>query len=62
MGKTILQEEQGKYWTNGKTIGKIVYLGINDSPSNWWKITEEEKQQIEAQNENNLIEDIEPME
>lgn len=49
MENSILQEEQGKYWTNGKTIGKEVYLGINDSPSNWLKITEEEKEQLEKE-------------
>lgn len=59
---TKIEAEQGKYLHNGKTICKVAFLGINDSPANWREITEEEKQEIEAQNENNLIEDVEQIE
>lgn len=59
---TKLEAEQNKFLYNGKTICKVAFLGINDSPDNWREITEEEKQQIEVQNENNLIEDVEPIE
>lgn len=59
---TKLEAEQNKWLYNGETFCKVAYLGVNDSPANWREITEDEKQQIEAQNENNLIEDVEPME
>ena len=32
--------------TNGEAYGKEIYLGINDSPNNWWEITEEEYEDI----------------
>lgn len=59
---TKIEADQGKYLYNGETFCKVAYLGVNDSASNWREITEEEKQQIEAQNENNLIEDVELIE
>lgn len=46
---TKLEAEEGKYLTNGKTIGTFAHLGINDSPANWREITEEEKEQLEKE-------------
>ena len=40
-----LQAEEDMVLTNGETyssIGGSVYLGKNDSPSNWYEITAEE--------------------
>lgn len=35
-----LKAEDGKFLTNGKTYGKVVYLGTNDSADNWHEIDE----------------------
>ena len=32
---------EGMYLTNGAVYSKEVYLGCNDSPDNWYEITEE---------------------
>ena len=32
--------------TNGEAYGKEIYLGKNDSPNNWYEITEEEYEEI----------------
>ena len=37
-----LQADKGKILTNGEIYSKQVYLGINDSPNNWWEIPIEE--------------------
>ena len=31
-----------KWLTNGITVGKVVYLGVNDDISNWHEISNEE--------------------
>ena len=51
----------GKVLTNGKdysSIGGSVYLGINDSPDNWYEITEEEYNTIIAEQEAQIEENI----
>lgn len=42
MNGKILVASEGMIYTNGKDYGKVVGLGIYDSPDNWWEITEEE--------------------
>lgn len=42
-----LTAAEGMTLTNGEAFGKEVYLGVNDSPENWWEITEEEAAVIE---------------
>lgn len=42
----ILTAKEGYIYTNGDTFGYNVYLGIYDSPDNWWEITEEEYQAL----------------
>ena len=37
-----LQADEGMILTNGQTYSKLVYLGINDSPENWYEIPENE--------------------
>lgn len=52
-----LKAEDGMVLTNGETyssVGGLVYLGINDSPDNWYEITEEEYDQIKT----NIIEEL----
>jgi hypothetical protein len=43
--------------TNGTAYGKEIYLGVNDSPNNWWEITEEEYEDIlrEQEKENDMV-------
>lgn len=42
----VLTASEGMILTNGEAFGKIITLGINDSKSNWYEITEEEYQMI----------------
>lgn len=40
---TILEADEGHYITDGQgNYGRRIYLGIYDSPSNWYEINEEE--------------------
>ena len=40
---TILQADEGYVITDGQgNYGKTIYLGIYDSPSNWYEVSEEE--------------------
>lgn len=41
---TVLKADEGKTLTNGEAFGKVVYLGKNDSASNWHEIPDEEAQ------------------
>lgn len=47
--QTVLKADEGFYLTNGDTFAKVVYLGKNDSADNWHEVTEEEKEQAEAE-------------
>lgn len=40
---------EGMILTNGEAYGKEVYLGKNDKPENWYEITEEEYEAIQAE-------------
>ena len=44
---TVLKADEGMILTNGETFGKVVYLGINDSASNWHEITDEEAEALQ---------------
>lgn len=44
----ILEPDEGMTLTNGETYSKKVYLGVNDSPSNWYEIPDEEVLEDEA--------------
>ena len=46
---------EGKVLTNGEAFGKVVYLGANDSETNWYEITEEEYSERTALKEENTI-------
>lgn len=44
--------DEGFVLTNGQGVySKEIYLGKNDSPSNWWEITNYEYNQILAEQE-----------
>lgn len=46
----ILEPSNPENWlTNGDTFSKKVYLGRNDSESNWREITNAEKEQAEQE-------------
>lgn len=38
----VLEPDEGMVLTNGETYSYRVYLGVNDSPDNWWEIPESE--------------------
>ena len=42
-----LTATEGMVLTNGEVYSKEVYLGCNDSPDNWYEITEEEYNEIQ---------------
>ena len=51
---TILKPEEGKYLYNGEVFSTEVYLGITDYEKNWKEITEEEKNEIESEKEDEI--------
>jgi hypothetical protein len=51
---TVLKADKGMTLTNGEAFGKVVYLGKNDSASNWHEITEEEAQELQEIEESTL--------
>ena len=38
---------EGMTLTNGEAFGKEIYLGCNDSPDNWYEITDEEAEVLQ---------------
>lgn len=42
MEERKLTAAEGMVLTNGREYGKVIYLGIYDTPDNWYEITEEE--------------------
>ena len=52
MERIKLTASDGMWLTNGGACGKIVYLGVNDAPENWYEITEEEYQRVQLEAEN----------
>ena len=52
IGNDTLIAKEGYIYTNGDTFGYTIYLGIYDSPDNWWEITEEEHKALLELEEN----------
>ena len=46
---------EGMTLTDGQSLGKQVYLGINDSIENWYEITDSEAQAIRERQANELL-------
>ena len=40
--RTVIYADDGMTLTNGDAFGKVVYLGFNDTPENWYEITDEQ--------------------
>lgn len=38
----VLEPDEGNVLTNGETYSNKVYLGKNDSPSNWQEVPQED--------------------
>ena len=53
-----LTASEGMILTNGEVYGREIYLGCNDSAENWHEITSEEYENILAEKEAELNEDI----
>ena len=51
----VLRPEEGKVLTNGSTYSKEVWLGINDSPSNWQEVDEAESEELNDSEALNII-------
>lgn len=51
-----LTAADGFVLTNGEAYGKEVYLGKNDSPDNWYEITDAEYAEILAEQERQMEE------
>lgn len=47
----ILTADEGMVLTDGKSFGKVVYLGKNDSQDNWHEITEEHAKALQQYGE-----------
>ena len=51
---TEIKASEGMVLTNGEaysSVGGSIYLGVNDSPDNWYEITEEEYSEIVREQE-----------
>lgn len=44
----------GKVLTNGQAFGREIYLGVSDSPDNWYEISETVYEEIMAEEEARL--------
>lgn len=53
-----LKASEGMMLTNGDVYGKEIFLGKGDSPDNWYEITEEEAEKIQA--ERNVADELLP--
>ena len=51
-----LTASDGMVLTNGEAFGKEIYLGVNDSADNWHEITEDEYNNILAEQEADIEE------
>ena len=51
MDKIILTPTGENWLTNGKTFSKKVYIGATGNPADWYEISNEEKERIEAERE-----------
>ena len=43
----VLEPSPGMVLTNGETFSDRVYLGVGDSPDNWWEVPKNDDDVIE---------------
>lgn len=55
MGREILIAPEGKYYTNGTTYGKEIYLAVDLDGSNYFLIDEEEVRAWEQAQEEDYL-------
>jgi len=55
MERMVLTASEGMLLTNGKEIGKVVFLGEHDSPENWHKITEAAAEEIQRSRDEEMF-------
>ena len=60
-GITVLTADSGMKLTNGETFGSTVRLGVHDSESNWYEITEAEAERMQAEAEEEELTDTEAL-
>lgn len=53
-----LTASEGMTLYDGKTFGKEVYLGKDDSPENWQEITDAEAEAIQAKFADGIAEEV----
>lgn len=51
MSRITLTATDGMILTNGKTYGRVIFLGTGDSPDNWQRITEAQAQRMMEERE-----------
>ena len=57
---TILEADEGHWITDGESYGRVIYLSIHDSPSNWHEVSEEEvPEDVRIPIENHIPDEIE---
>lgn len=49
-----LTATDGMVLTNGKTYGRVVFIGVNDSAENWHEITEAEYEELTKEETENV--------
>lgn len=55
MNDRILIAKEGTTYTNGYVYWKKVYLGVNDSPENWYEITDAEAEERQKELEPEMM-------
>ena len=60
-GINVLTADDGMKLTNGEAFGSTVRLGVHDSESNWYEITEAEAERMQAEAEEEELTDTEAL-
>lgn len=60
-GITVLTADDGMKLTNGEAFGSTVQLGVNDSENNWYEVTQEEAERMQAEAEEEELTDTEAL-